>query len=124
MVAGVVEGSIAVLHELHERNVPCFALSNMESEAFARRRERYGFMSDFAGFVISSTEHVAKPDEEIFSRLLARFSLKPERTLFVDDRALNIAVAARLGFVVCLFSSPAELRERLVGFGLLKKRPR
>lgn len=119
MVAGVIEGSVAVLDELKDLGTRCYALSNMEPEAFAARRRRYGFMSKFDGFVISGNEKVAKPSAEIFRRLLERFSLDPTETVFVDDRTVNIAAAIELGFQCVLFSSAAELREDLRRRGLL-----
>jgi 2-haloacid dehalogenase len=119
MVAGVIEGSVAVLRELRDRKFPCYVLTNMEREAFEARRARYPFMSDFDGSVISSDEGVTKPDKEIYSRLLSRFGLVARRTLFVDDQVANTAAAARFGFHVCLFTSPTQLREVLVGCQLL-----
>jgi 2-haloacid dehalogenase len=119
MIAGVFEETVDLLHELREASVRCYALSNMESEAFALRRSNYSFMSDFDGFVISSHEGAAKPDPVIFTRLIARFGLAPDRTLFVDDQAPNIDVARRLGFDVCLFTTPKELRRSLVERRLL-----
>jgi 2-haloacid dehalogenase len=119
MVAGVIEGSVEILRELRDRNVPCYMLTNMEQEAFVARRSRYAFMSDFDGCVVSSDEGVAKPDVGIFLRLLSRFGLVARRTLFVDDSVANAAAAAFLGFRVCLFTSPAQLREVLVECQLL-----
>lgn len=119
MVAGVMEGSVAILHELKAQGIACYALSNMEPEAFQARRRRYGFMSEFDGYVISGEENVAKPSAEIFRRLLERFSLDATAALFVDDRAVNIAAASQLGFQCVLFSGAAELRDELVGRGLL-----
>lgn len=37
------------------------------------------------GIVISAYEHIKKPDEEIFKRILKRYNLIPEECLFIDD---------------------------------------
>lgn len=37
------------------------------------------------GIVISAYEHIKKPDEEIFKKLLNRYKLLPEECLFIDD---------------------------------------
>ena len=47
----------------------------------------------FDGTVVSSHEGVVKPEPEIFSRLLARFELHPERTLMIDDSSRNLETA-------------------------------
>lgn len=119
MVAGVIDGSVATLRELRANRIPCYALSNMERESFELRMNRYQFMSEFDGFVISSHVGVTKPDAAIFNFLAERFNLEPCRTLFIDDLPVNVDAARRLGFQAELFSSPAELRRSLRGHRLL-----
>ncbi len=62
--------------------------------------ETYDFFRYFDGRIVSSLEKIVKPDKRIFRLLLDRFSLTPERTLFVDDNAENTAAAAALGIRV------------------------
>ncbi len=73
----------------------------------------------FAGTVVSSHEGVAKPDPEIFRRLLERFALTAARTVFVDDSERNIVAARELGMRAIRFESPAQLRASLEQAGLL-----
>ncbi len=119
MVAGVIEGSVAVLADLRARGVPCYALSNMEGEAWERRLGRYEFFQWFDGHIISGLVGVAKPDRRIFELAIERLGLYPKETLFVYDRAVNVETAAALGFAVHLFKSPSSLREVLEDLGLL-----
>jgi 2-haloacid dehalogenase len=119
MIGGPIAGTVEILGELRRRGVRCYALTNMEAETYPQRRERYEFMRWFDGTVVSSSEGIIKPDPEIFERLLARFALVAERTLFVDDSARNIAAAAALGLQTERFSSPEALRRRLEAAGVL-----
>lgn len=68
------------------------------------------FMKELDGTVVSGREKVAKPDIEIFRRLLARFSLKSEECLYIDDIQRNLDVAAELGIKGYLFTGPEELK--------------
>ena len=43
----------------------------------------------------------------------------PARTLFVDDRAQNLAPAAALGMQTLQFTTAPKLREELTALGLL-----
>jgi 2-haloacid dehalogenase len=122
MVAGIFDDSVAILMDLRQRRVPCYALSNMGPEAFAYRLTRYPFLSEFDGLVISGLEGVAKPDEAIYRILLRRFHLEPGQTFFVDDRPENVIAGMRLGFDAYQFTSAAELRQSLVERGLLAAR--
>jgi len=114
MVAGPIDGTVDILRALRRRGIGCYALTNMEAETYPRRLERYEFLRWFDGTVVSSAEGVAKPDPEIFTRLLQRFGLTAETTLMIDDNPSNVAAAAALGMPAIRFESPDQLRRRLV----------
>jgi 2-haloacid dehalogenase len=119
MIAGPILGSVEILEELLQKGVRCYALTNMERETYPLRRQRFPFMGRFAGTVVSSHEGVAKPDPEIFRRLLDRFGLEPGRTIMIDDSPPNIETAASLGMVALRFTSPIALRAALNRLRLL-----
>jgi 2-haloacid dehalogenase len=118
MVAGQLDQTVDVLRELTAAGTRCYALSNMEPDAFAIRRARFGFMSWFDGHVISGLEGVAKPDRRIFEILLRRHALRPQSTVFVDDQPRNVEVARELGILAVQFTSAERLRQDLLALGL------
>ncbi len=117
MVAGQFDDTVELLSELKASGMPCYALSNMEPDAFAVRRTRFGFMQWFDAHVISGLEGVAKPDRRIFEILLHRHGLRPRATVFIDDQARNVDAARDLGLVALHFSSAAQLRQDLQALG-------
>jgi len=119
MIGGMIDGTVAILAQLRAAGMPCYALTNMESETFPLRRDRFAFMHWFAGAVVSSHEGVVKPDPEIFRRLLARFDLQAQTTAFIDDAQRNVDAALALGLQAVRFTSPASLRDWLVARGAL-----
>jgi 2-haloacid dehalogenase len=119
MIGGPIEGTVEILRELLAARVPCYALTNMEAETYPLRRERYDFMRWFAGTVVSSHEHVAKPDPEIFRRLLERFGLTAAATLLIDDSLVNVDAARGLGMRAIRFESSEQVRAQLERAGLL-----
>jgi 2-haloacid dehalogenase len=120
MVAGPIDGSVEILRRLKAAGVPCYALTNMETETFPLRVERFPFLGWFDGVVVSGFEGVVKPEPEIFERLLERFDLVPEATLFVDDSPRNVRAACDLGIQAVLFRSPSGFERVLAGAQLLK----
>jgi 2-haloacid dehalogenase len=118
MAAGQLDGTVEILRALTDQRVLCYALSNMEPDAFAIRRDRFEFMKWFDGHVISGLEGVAKPDREIFELLLERYRLDPRSTVFIDDVPRNVETARELGLLAIRFTSPGELRTALAGHGL------
>jgi 2-haloacid dehalogenase len=118
MIGGPIAGTVQILRELLDAGVPCYALTNMEAETYPVRRARYDFLRWFAGTVVSSHERVAKPDPEIFRRLLQRFHLSPGTTLLIDDAQRNVDAARRVGLQAIRFESPGQLRHSLMQAGL------
>jgi 2-haloacid dehalogenase len=119
MISGEISEAVEMLAALKRTGMPCYALTNMEAETYPLRRDRYEFMGWFDGTVVSAHEGIAKPDPEIFRRLLARFDLRAERTVMIDDSAANLEAARSLGMQTVHFRSAAELRRWLVAAGLL-----
>jgi 2-haloacid dehalogenase len=120
MVRGPIDEVVEILRRLKASGVPCYALTNMETETYPLRLERFPFMRWFEGAVVSGFEGVVKPEREIFVRLLERFKLRPERTLFVDDSQRNVDAARELGIRAVLYRSPQEFERLLSQAGLLK----
>jgi 2-haloacid dehalogenase len=119
MVAGQFDDTVAILTDLVQAGVPCYALSNMEAETFPLRFDRYPFFRLFDGVVISGLEGMAKPDSEIFELLLDRFALNATTTLFIDDNVGNLDPAAALGMATVRFESSEGLKDSLGAVGLL-----
>jgi len=117
MAAGQFDQTVDVLSDLKAAGVPCYALSNMEPDCYAIRRERFPFMKWFDGQVISGIEGVVKPDRRIFEILMDRYGLAPESTVFVDDSAVNVRAAQDLGITALRFESAARLRHDLRTLG-------
>jgi 2-haloacid dehalogenase len=121
MIAGSIDGTVELVHELKARGVRIYVLSNMEPETFPKRLERFDFLRLFDGHVVSGFEGVIKPEPEIFHRLLQRYDLTPPRTMFVDDSEVNIDAATALGIDAVLFESPEQIRRELEARGLLPR---
>jgi 2-haloacid dehalogenase len=120
MIGGVDAGSVEVLRAVRETELPCYALTNMEAETYPLRLERFPFLRWFDGTVVSGREGVAKPEPEIFMRLLDRFGLTSGTTLMIDDTKENLDAASKLGMQTVLFRSSRELRAQLEATGILR----
>jgi 2-haloacid dehalogenase len=118
MAAGQFDRTVDVLSSVKAAGLPCYALSNMEPDAFAIRCTRFEFMTWFDGHVISGVERVAKPDPRIFEILLERYALVPEATVFVDDVQPNVDAARALGLNAVRFTGAGQLRDDLRAFGV------
>jgi 2-haloacid dehalogenase len=122
MVKGPIDGTVAVLDELHAAGVPTYVLSNASAETWPFGVERFPFLSRFDGVLLSGEVGVAKPDPAIFDVLCRRFGVRPDTTVFVDDKAANVDAARALGFAGHHFTGADGLRAELVRLELLPAR--
>ena len=84
-------------------------LSNSGPEVMARVRTRWPLEARFDAVVISCEVGLFKPDPRIYELCLERLVLPAAGTLFVDDRADNVAGAARIGLRTLQFEGPDAL---------------
>jgi len=118
MFRGPIEGSVAVLRALRSGGVPTYAATNYAADAWSAARERWRFLNELDGALVSGEVGLAKPDPAFFVRLAERFGLEPGSTLFVDDSTENVEAARSVGFLVLRFGSPDELEEECRRLGL------
>lgn len=76
--------TIEIAKKLKKKEYKIFVLSNMATYTYEYFKDNE-FFNICDGIVISAYEHIKKPDEEIFKRILKRYNLIPEECLFIDD---------------------------------------
>jgi len=118
-LAGEIPETVAMLEQIRAARIPNFAITNFSREKFDIALAMYPFLNGFDDIVVSADVGIVKPDLDIFRVLLKRQNLDPERSLFIDDNAENIAAAEALGLVTHHFADPQVLRQDLVARGLL-----
>ena len=121
-VTEMVPGTPAVIAELGQAGVRLGALTNWAADMFALARPRFGVFTRFGDIVVSGTEGVVKPDPEIYRLACERLGIHPGEAVFIDDSPANVHAADEFGLHGLHFTSAAQLREDLVGLGLLADR--
>jgi 2-haloacid dehalogenase len=114
-----IEGSIALLRALRAKGVPVFSLTNFGSYSYEEARHKLDFLSEFDREYVSGRMGVIKPDPQIYAMVEADCGIAPDRLLFADDKAENVAAAARRGWRTHQFESWQGWAARLVTEGLL-----
>jgi 2-haloacid dehalogenase len=118
-IPGSIDGTVAILAELKQANVPLYAITNFASDTFREAQERFPFLANsFLDIVISGDEKVLKPDPSIYQILLKRQNLVAENCVFIDDSIKNVHAAAALGFHALHFTTPESFRQGLRKLGL------
>ncbi len=119
-LVGDIPGSVAILRELHDAQVPVFALTNWSAELFPVALEQFDFLDLFEDIIVSGEEGVAKPDPEIFEVLEDRVRHRAglDDCIFIDDSPANVAAASATGIDAVHFTGADHLREDLIARGM------
>ena len=97
MLGGVFDAGVEALRKLtQETDYQVYALTNWSAETFEIALRKYDFLHWFDGIVVSGTEKTRKPFPEFYHILLDRYSVEPQKALFLDDNLRNIEAARQL----------------------------
>jgi len=118
-MVGEIPQSVRLLRALQNKGVPVFALTNFGNQTLAMAEQRFGFLREFQRRYVSAELRMMKPEPEIYAAVEADCGLAPERLLFTDDRAENVAAAAARGWQTHHFTGPEGLARALVDHRLL-----
>jgi 2-haloacid dehalogenase len=114
MLGGPIPETVELFRSLKEQGTHrLLALTNWSHETFPVALERYDFLHWFEGIVVSGEEKTRKPFADIYKILLERYSVDPERAVFIDDNLHNVKAAEGLGINGVHFQSAEDLREKL-----------
>ena len=111
MVGGFFQKTVDIFYKVKELNYPCYILSNWSAETYEGMEEKYPFLNDFEGKIISGRDFLIKPDPAIYELAISRFDLVPQETLFIDDRLDNIEAAQKLNFQTIHLTDPSLIQE-------------
>jgi len=96
-------------------------INNESRELNLHRIEKFGLREIFRLFVSSCFVGLRKPESGIYRLALETTQINPEQCCFIDDRALNLECAAKLGMKTIKWkhwNSCARSRESLVWVSL------
>lgn len=118
-ITGLPLNRLQALRELRKNGKKVYALSNtnplMYNTIIAELFRGEGLEIDdyFDGQILSFRERICKPGADIFNRLLRRYNLDAERTLFLDDSAKNCHAAEELGIASALIPEGIDFMDIL-----------
>ena len=119
MASPAIDHSWRLLRALRANGVQVFALSNFGVENWPPAVEVYPVLGEFDREYVSGRMGHVKPFNRIYEMVEEDCGIEPDRLIFTDDRADNIATAHARGWKTHLFDGSQGWAERLVAEGLL-----
>ncbi len=112
-----IPATLALLHRLADAGHELFYLPNMP-EPYAQHLERHNpFFARFSAGVFSCRLQFNKPEPQIFEIAAQRFGAAPQKLVFLDDHAPNVAAAQALGWSALQFRDAAQAERALKAAG-------
>ena len=86
---------IELIKDLKKQGYKLYLLSNTQKYSYEKFIKDIEYLFD--GITLSFKEHLLKPYNAIYERLIDKYNLVPEESLFIDDREDNISTANKYG---------------------------
>lgn len=93
-------------------------INNESRELNVHRIDKFGLRDIFSVFVSSCFVGMRKPESGIYHLAIEITQINPEECCFIDDRALNLECAARLGMKTIEMKSLEQLQGELKKLGV------
>lgn len=87
---------IELMNNLKNNGYSIFILSNNNKEAYEYLKG-HPILKLVDGWIVSCEYRILKPNEELYNILFDKFNIKPEESIFIDDKEENINIAKKLG---------------------------
>lgn len=105
--------AIEWVKSLKKQGFSVYFLSNFSQKIEKECEKALVFRKEMDGGILSWKDKLIKPDPEIYKLCLTRFGLKPEESVFVDDTAVNVEAANKLGIYGIVFQSREQVDQKL-----------
>ena len=109
----VMNDTIEVINMLKTSNYKIYLLSNITKESYKYISETIVVSKSFDGGIFSYVEHIAKPNKEIYERLINKYNLNKKETIFFDDKEKNVAAAKEIGLKSIKFNNIVDIYDNL-----------
>ena len=107
---------------LKEKGYRVYILSNYGEKPFAQSKGHMPFLQYADGQLLSYEVREVKPSPAIYQAICDRFAIDPDKAVFIDDSALNIAGAKAFGLHTILFTgyaaAVAQLKALPLAYGV------
>jgi putative hydrolase of the HAD superfamily len=88
-------------------------LSNSLEDTLEERIEKYNLHDVFDVIVASYNTGIAKPEHEIYKKVLQKLKVKADECIYIDDSKRNLPPAEELGMKIILYRDLRQLKQEL-----------
>ena len=97
----------------YHKHFKIYILTNTTNKHIQRISKKYIFINECDGVITSEMAKSNKPETEIFKFACLYANIKSENSAFIDDTAVNVEVAKKLGIKSHLYQNEEYLKQFL-----------
>ncbi len=98
---------------LKQKGYKIYLCSNITEDTYNYIRDNFEIIQIADGGVFSCFEHISKPNNEIYNKLIEKYNLDIKESIFIDDTKKNIISADEIGFKTILFNDLQQVKDIL-----------
>ena len=106
----VIKETLEEIYKLKNKGYKIYFLSNITDISYNYLKNKLNLLDKVDGGVYSCKEHIKKPSKEIFDRIIKRYNLKKEETIFFDDSEKNVKVGNEYGIKSYKFKNVDDIK--------------
>ncbi len=119
MFSGPIKENVRIFKSLvASKKYNIYALTNWSAEKWDKALELFPFFKDFDDVIVSGKEKTRKPFPEIYTLILNRFNIDPEKAIFMDDNQGNVEAFIKFGVSGIHVKPYTKLLDDLRSFGV------
>ena len=105
----LMKSNFAYISTLKNKGYNLYILSNITKDSYEYIKNTIDIDSIFDGGIYSYQEGVIKPDKNIYERIINKYNLNRNETIFFDDKQKNVDAAFEIGIKGVLFKSVEDI---------------
>ena len=116
---GLFNGAAELVHQLPP-HIHRAVLSNTNDAHWGRLLDEMGLSGLFHSYFASHQVGLVKPDLAVYEYVVKALSVAPDQILFIDDNAINVTTARKVGMQAEQAKGIECAKEILLTYGVLK----
>ena len=114
----MIKDTYNLIVELKKQGYKIYLLSNITKTSFEYIKDTTDLMQYIDGGLYSYQEKMVKPHYAFFERLIKKYNLSKDETIFFDDKDKNIKAGKEIGIKSIKFTSIDDVKDNLVKLNL------
>lgn len=95
---------------LKQKKYKIYLCSNITKDTYDYIKDNFEIIQIADGGVFSCFENISKPSVEIYNRLIRKYQIDVEKSLFIDDTNKNTITANEIGFKTIVFKDIEQIK--------------